>query len=271
MGTFTVKLPNGNTQEVPAEQMTQYGFQPAQVSNYIDKFSQPAASLKGTELGNTGQQIQNTEAAATLLPKIQTTTANAAITQQEADKQKAFNDTQALFDKSLGGDKKVSPDTYNKALNDASKYMTSDDFNARFQEPYTNPNNVFYNTPEAIKVRQSLPQIGNIVKSYSNLTKNGPNWEKLTQIPILGDYFKKVNFGDEIAHDAALKGTAAEILKTAGAGAGSTIRGNLAELAQVTGMLPLAADSRETANAKLDKLDNFLQKTYGTSLKDWLK
>lgn len=242
-------------------------------SKFVTQVSQPEVQLQGEQLGNTGRTIANTKANAILLPEIKSTVAQSNITQQEADKQKAFNDTQAMFTNSGAQDKngKVSPQAYNKALENVSKYMTSDEFNSRFKEPFSNPNNIAYNTPENIAVRKTLPNIANIVRSYYGLTKNGPGWDALTKIPLLGDYFKKVSFNDEIAHDSLLKGTSAELLKLAGAGSGSTIRGSMPELAQVQGLLPSASDATETAGKKLDKLDSFMQKTYGVSLKELLK
>lgn len=236
---------------------------PALYSQFTKEVGQPEAGLQGTKLQN--QQLQET------LPSyVAKSQAEAGITSQEAAKQKAFNDTQSFFNKVMGGDKKVSPQDYNKAMQDNSKYMTADEFNSRFQDTYTNPNNVFYNTPDKIAIREKIPQLTNVIKSYYNLDKSGPNWEKLTQVPGLGDYFKKTQMANEIAHDNLLSGTSAEFLKIAGAGQGSTVRGTTAELSNVVNLLPKSTDSTDTANAKLDKLDAFMQKTYGTSLKDWL-
>lgn len=273
-------MPPQNQQSLSPEQLKAAGYAPVpqQIQDFLTKNSTiPQQQAQSGQLGIQSQQIklpaeiaQSNVAVQTAPAQITSANANATVQGLEAKKDNQIAETSAYFESQKGADKKVSPSDYNDQL---GKFVaaggTSDEFDNKFQNKYVNPNNIFYDTPDNIAVRKVLPEVVNIAKSYYGLAKSGPNWEELTKLPVVGDYLKKTQFGDEIAHDQLISGLSGEIRNIVGAGQGSGVGRGIQELNNIVGLVPSSSDSKETAQSKLDKLDSFMKSVYGTSLKDW--
>lgn len=221
-----------------------------------------------------GQQAQSNVEVATQQPKIQTAIAGAAKETNDAAQLSKIAEANRYFSTHHGKDGKVSPQDYNKFKQEyAGLNGNAEEFDDKFAQNYVNPNNIWYDIPDNISVRSSLPALGQLVKSYAGLENTGPTWEKLASVPVIKDYLlngDNAPLKKNAAYASAVQGLTGKLLELAGAGQGSTIRGSMSELNRVAGLLPGPFDSKEKANDKLSELDNLLKSTYGTSLDDWL-
>lgn len=192
--------------------------------------------------------------------------------QAKVDQLDIINKAGTYFDKHKGKDGFVKPQDYNNFLSQyTEKGGNSADFEGKFADRYVSPNNIFYDTPDAKTARGSLPLIKQVVDSYSKLNKEGPLWQKLTQIPGVGNLFAQGLLHQETAHNTFLTGQIGNIRQIAGAGPQQGFRFNLTELNNISNLLPNAYDNKSTANDKLDQLNTFLESKMGTDLHTVLK
>lgn len=207
--------------------------------------------------------------------KITSANANATVDVNQQNKIDQLASTGAYFEAHKGKDKKVSPADYNQEL---SKYVglggSSDEFNQKFSDKYVNPNNVWYDTPDNIAIRKSIPQIVETVKHWATLPHTGPDAPSMIDsIPFASPTFKNLLtqklLGPEIAYNSNKASTAGGFLPTQGAGAASTVRGSSAELANVVNGLPDAFDGDQTAEEKIKEQNDYLRQRFGTDLYEW--
>lgn len=237
----------------------------AKYPSLYDAFNKQTQAGQQTQIGGAQAAVDT----ATINPKIQTITSDAVKAQNDANIIMARKTITDQFNKVKGDDNYVSPQDYNAAKQNNSNLLTDAEFEDHFGK-YKNPNNVWYNSPDTNGIRSSLPGLGVLIKAYSELPKSGPEYGFLSKIPGVGGYVQQKQLQSEKAYNDLRNAITGKILQTAGAGEGSTIRGSVTELNRVIDMIPQAYDSKETANEKIDLLDKFLQKSYSSSVDDWL-
>ena len=162
-----------------------------------------------------------------------------------------LNDSGNAFKKGMGTNGYVTPQTYNAAK--GSFVQAGGDasaFDGKFEDNYVNPNNAFYDTPDAKIARASLPIIKNVVNSYAKLNKTGPLWQDLASLPGIGPIAQQTLLSQETAHQQFVMGETGNLRSLAGAGQGQGFRFNLQELNNIAGLLPGAYDTKSVANAK---------------------
>lgn len=243
-------------------------YKQALLNSILSGVQQPTAQLQETSAGaaaagaSAGLSAQNT--------------ANAALQQQQlqagVDRLNIIKTAGDIFKKSADKNGYVDPKLYNAALGSWTQAGgDATDFHNKFENQYVNPNNVFYDTPDAKAARGALPVIKQVVDSYNNLHTTGQAVKDMENIPIIGNYIKQNLFHAQSAHDTFLTGEVGNIRQIAGAGPSQGFRFNLNELNNIAGLLPTSYDNKATANDKLDQLNTFLQEKMGTSLKDVVK
>lgn len=280
MPGYIVRMPDGSTQQVPDEQAANSPLiNPNQLKQWTSGVTLPAQQVQSGAIGIQqqqaqlpGQQAQSNVEVATQEPRITQITADSVAAKNAADVIAAKKNIADHFNdkKVQGKDGYVSPQQYNTAKQSVSNLIPSDQFDLSFGQ-YMNPNNVWYNSADTNLVRSKLPEVGALLKSYATLKKSGAEYGALAKLPIIGNYVQQKQQGLEKAHNDAVAGLTAELLKIAGAGSGSSVRGSIGELNRVAGLIPDAYDTKSVANAKMDQLDTFLQKTYGTSIDNWIQ
>lgn len=172
----------------------------------------------------------------------------------------------------------VNPKTYNDALGSYTQNGGNlQDFEEKFGA-YIDPNNINYDTPDAINARKALPLVKNVIDSYRALSNpdeksgliSGPGQLSgiAAAVPVLGDYLKQNGLAAEEAHNKFLAGQVGNIRQIAGAGQGSGFRFNTQELNNITGLLPNAYDNKSVADYKVNELNKYMESNMGVSLKD---
>ncbi len=241
------------------------GGQSALAGGNVAQNTQAADIASKNAAANVATQTQN--------PDIAATTAKSQQDVIAAKQQQVLTDAGTYFDQNKGKDQKVSPQDYNMQR---EKYVNAGgqaaNFDGAYESQYTNPNNVFYNTENDIAVRKSLPSLIAAIHSYADADQAGETGAQVAQLeglPVVGPYIKQGKFSKATAHDNLVNETKGNLLKLAGAGTGSTIKGSVTELGYAASLLPTSADSKDTANENISRLDDYLQKTYGTTLEDW--
>jgi hypothetical protein len=265
MGYFIVKDKNGQQQQIDENSPAMQQFDPNLRSYWIKNYAQPSASLNSTELNN--QLTQDT-----LPSKVSEASSNATKAAQGAGQADILSTTGELF-KNSAVKGKISPDIYNQQQQAAGALgIDNATFDSNFAG-FRNQNDIRYNTSDNIAIQKSLPDFVTAIKSYADVEKSGqagPIPQALENIPFLGSLLKQSQYTKATAHDALLNQIKGKLLKAAGAGAGSTVRGSVTELGYATDLLPHSGDSKQTANDKLSRLDSFMQSSYGVSLDDIL-
>lgn len=227
-------------------------------------FAQPMAELQQTRAGAAAAG----QSAATSATEQQNLLLQQKQEQQAVQRQNFKIQTQQQFDANKNAEGFIPPSIYNNAKAQASAIGIGDgEFDGLFKQPYTDPSNIAYNTPEGRINQQAYGEvqrkINTLLDSYSAIPadQKGLFSKSLTEgVPFLGQILAPQAY----SYDKTAQGLATELKSIVGGGPGSGLRITQAELTNWANLLPTPRNSDAVNQANIQKLDKQIKATFNT-------
>lgn len=233
------------------------------LNSLLAPYLQAGAGLAQTQASTTNTQL----AAPGIAAQSQSDIANMAAAKQNADRVNFVNQTQQQFDaaKQQGG--YVDPRTYNSTkAKAASLGIEGDNFDKLYQQDYTDPNNITYNTAEGRANQQAYGEIKRqtqgLLDQYNSIpdSQKGPAKSFFEQLGPLGGYLAP----QATSYENAAAGLSAQLKGLVGGGQGSGLRVTQTELDRWQSLLPSPRNTEAQNQKNIQILDSELKNTFNT-------